>query len=156
MSAELAPCPFCGEADLNANFHRLRGYIECNNCGCTVPLPEKSPEIQALRWNRRTPPPPMEAVTWRWQEYDHPEDPWNYGETGSREHEEHANLQALFTHPPQPDALPGDLREKVRGAMKAWAQEDCSTGLKMMLTPKGFCDLETRILSLIQSERGEP
>ena len=57
-------------------------------------------------------------------------------------------------HPPQPDALPGDLREKVRGAMKAWAQEDCSTGLKMMLTPKGFCDLETRILSLIQSERG--
>ena len=55
---------------------------------------------------------------------------------------------------PQPDALPGDLREKVRGAMKAWAQEDCSTGLKMMLTPKGFCDLETRILSLIQSERG--
>ena len=57
-------------------------------------------------------------------------------------------------YPPQPDALPGDLREKVRGAMKAWAQEDCSTGLKMMLTPKGFCDLETRILSLIQSERG--
>jgi hypothetical protein len=56
----------------------------------------------------------------------------------------------------EPDALPGDLREKVRGAMKAWAQEDCSTGLKMMLTPKGFCDLETRILSLIQSERGEP
>ena len=39
-------------------------------------------------------------------------------------------------------------------AVKAWAREDCSTGLKMMLTPKCFCDLETRILDLIQSERG--
>ena len=55
----LLPCPFCGETDLAADFHRLHGSIECKNCGCTVPLPEKSPEIQALRWNRR--PAPMEA-----------------------------------------------------------------------------------------------
>ena len=46
------------------------------------------------------------------------------------------------------------MRERVMDAVKAWAREDCSTGLKMMLTPKGFCDLETRILDLIQSERG--
>lgn len=46
------------------------------------------------------------------------------------------------------------LRERVMDAVKAWVREDCSTGLKMMLTPKCFCDLETRILDLIQSERG--
>lgn len=57
----LLPCPFCGETDLVADFHRLHGSIECKNCGCTVPLPEKSPEIQALRWNRRA--APMEAVS---------------------------------------------------------------------------------------------
>ena len=106
----------------------------------------------------RTPPAPTEAVAWRFRTADRTfgqPGPWAYGgEPIEGATPGYYEIEPLYTHPPQPDALPGDLREKVRGAMKAWAQEDCSTGLKMMLTPKGFCDLETRILSLIQSERG--
>jgi hypothetical protein len=53
---------------------------------------------------------PSAPVAWRWQEYDHPEDPWIYGDTGPREHEEHANLTALYASP-APSMV--GLREKV-------------------------------------------
>ena len=48
------------------------------------------------------PAPEGEVVAWRWQEYDHPEDPWLYSETGPREHEEHANCQPLYASPVVP------------------------------------------------------
>jgi hypothetical protein len=53
-----------------------------------------------------------EPVAWRWQEYDHPEDPFIYGETGPREHEEHANLTPLFAHP-APTARRDGVEERV-------------------------------------------
>lgn len=54
-----------------------------------------------------------QPVAWRWQEYDHPEDPFIYGETGPRQHEEHANLTPLYTTPPAPEA------EKLRVVVEA-------------------------------------
>jgi hypothetical protein len=63
-------------------------------------------------WNRRTPAPEGAVVAWRWQEYDHPEDPWLYSETGPREHEEHANRQPLYASP----VIPVGGREAVARA----------------------------------------
>jgi hypothetical protein len=55
--ADLLPCPFCGSRNLNPHFHRHFGQVECMDCGCQLPLPEKSPETQAACWNRRSPVP---------------------------------------------------------------------------------------------------
>lgn len=51
---QLLPCPFCGSTNLHVSFHRLYGRVECQGCEAFLPLPEKSPEMQAAHWNRRS------------------------------------------------------------------------------------------------------
>lgn len=126
VSEGLLPCPFCGNEARTATYeteslwsHDQVTYTKvfCDECDVSFAT-EPGYELEApAAWNRRAAPPPAptgEAVAWRWQEYDHPEDPWIYGETGPRPQEEHANLTALYAAPPAPSADSG-VREKVIG-----------------------------------------
>jgi Lar family restriction alleviation protein len=108
MSKKLLPCPFCGgEARIGLTDRTKWGdtiTAFCAPCsasvsetGCVQSEATKRKVTEA--WNRRTPAPEGAVVAWRWQEYDHPEDPWLYSETGPREHEEHANRQPLYASP---------------------------------------------------------
>ena len=58
-------------------------------------------------------------------------------------------IEALRTHPPQPDALPGDLREALRLAQEGADKAGCD-GWRA----QEKCRQIAHILSLIQSERG--
>jgi Lar family restriction alleviation protein len=111
MSKKLLPCPFCGgEARIGLTDRTKWGdtiTAFCAPCsasvsetGCVQSEATKRKVTEA--WNRRTPAPEGAVVAWRWQEYDHPEDPWLYSETGPREHEEHANRQPLYASPVVP------------------------------------------------------
>lgn len=68
-----------------------------------------------------------------------------------------ALVQALAAHPPQPDALPGDLRETV--ARRMFDADSKENGLARDWMFEGGCHasyfaMADAILSLIQSERG--
>lgn len=67
-NAELLPCPFCGGPaallDYEAKYgglHYASRCPQCTSCGCSMgylPTAKKA----ATAWNRRSPPPPQEAV----------------------------------------------------------------------------------------------
>lgn len=94
----------------------------------------------------RTTPAPMEAVVWRWEQWSNLTSAWIVRFTHERplDGPRVRNIQPLYTHPPQPDALPGDLRERVRRLIKDWPfhteEQDRAD------------ELADAILSLIQSE----
>ena len=112
------------------------------------------PDLEAeaiAAWNRRA--VPMEAVAWRWRvegvgpwiAHHGPDKPsFSMYQPG-----EVYDLQALYTPPPQPDDLPGELREKVAPIIEA-AIERHNPGKSLRHT----LDEADAILSLIQSERG--
>ena len=97
----------------------------------------------------RTPPAPTEAVAWRFKFAAAPS--WSYrDERPAADWADQCRLlQPLYTHPPQPDALPGDMRERVAQIIEA-AIERHNPGNSLRHT----LDEADAILSLIQSERG--
>ena len=124
----------------------------------------------------RTPPAPVEAVAWQEAAekartfarcYPHASD----GRNTFIMFAEWAESKAVATHPPQPDALPGDLREKVARILDPRLFEliealNNASGeppdLRKAASAMRDARMETAlnkadaILSLIQSERGEP
>ena len=158
MSAELAPCPFCGSVA-----HLLIGMVEfvdvevtCTVCAATggnenngaTEAENRATAIAA--WNRRTPPAPTEAVAWRVRtscgEGGFITDA--YPANGKQLVKQGYTVQPLYTHPPQPDALPGDLREKVARIIEA-AIERHEPDRVIYST----FDEADAILALIQTER---
>lgn len=101
----------------------------------------------------RTPPAPTEAVAWRFRTADRTfgqPGPWAYGgEPIEGATPGYYEIEPLYTHPPQPDALPDDLRERVAQIIEA-AIERHNPGNSLRHT----IDEADAILSLIQSERG--
>ena len=106
--------------------------------------------------------PPVDAVAWRWRETG-TDDPWDYRDDREPKRMD-CTVQPLYPHPPQPVALPGDLRERV-------ARRICRivrTWQGFKATPEYTLDMEVEnawddwlseadaILDLIQSERGSP
>ena len=124
-----------------------------------------SARVKELEGN--TPPAPMEAVAWR---YRYPNDPtWQLTLDRKQAHDKTGEVRPLYAHPPQPDALPGDLREKVARILDPLLFEliealNNASGeppdLRKAASAMRDARMETAlnkadaILSLIQSERG--
>ena len=168
MSAqELLPCPFCGVSDHlsaiktgSAAGHYYPYAVVCRHLDCDdVRGPTGNGKHEAIAaWNLRTPPAmsadhspdagnmvaPVEAVAWRWKL----DGKWFYAASRPANVYQRlpgiSDVQPLYTHPPQPDALPGDLRERVAGLINDWPFH--TKGVRAN-------ELTDAILALIQSER---
>ena len=123
-----------------------------------------SARVKELEGN--TPPAPMEAVAWRFRTADRTfgqPGPWAYGgEPIEGASPGYYEIEPLYTHLPQPDALPGDLREKVArivdpDAFDIPVEPDDAPEFRLdgpMRRGEAKAKADA-ILSLIQSERGE-
>ena len=125
MSAELAPCPFCGG---KARTFDYNGTAQATCAGDFTECAGADGYSPVAMWNRRA-------------------------------------------HPPQPDALPGDLREKIAGIIvrkvlqedyddlvEGYLDEILMAADEIILLPayRAVAEAYYSRLSLIQSERGEP
>ncbi len=95
---------------------------------------------------------PMEAVPFMYAYECVDDDQWQaYRQQLRRADGSICPGRPLYTHPPQPDTLPGDLREKVAAVLyenigvAAWSGD---------AEVHGIPEAADAILSLIQSERG--
>ena len=176
MSAELAPCPFCGgKAAVHRCEHAFHdAKVRCAECCAEGPIFDVDDgkaneagrnEAEAIAaWNRRTPPAPMEAVAWR----DALKAADDLVVTGTIYEDEALLADAetvkkfIAAHPPhpapiKPSADTGELRERVAKLIDEKGRLDLTAGFP----PFGFIDnpreLADAILNLIQSEReGSP
>lgn len=181
MSAELAPCPFCGGHPVTTEAMGEH-WVSCGTCTASATMKGKLKEA-CDAWNRRTPPAmsadhigeatnmvaPMEAVAWRVKDYA---DGWIlfHHEAPARKSGEARNgalVQPLYAHPApiKPSVDTGELRERVAEA-KEWIDEaECRRGCSTWrpdVHGRSRCDCGREaaadaILDLIQSERaGSP
>ena len=121
MSAELAPCPFCGGHPVTTEAMGEH-WVSCGTCTASATM-KGTLKAACEAWNRRTPPAmsadhigdatnmvaPVEAVAWRvrgprggWVHSDKLPSSWR-------------NAEPLYTHPApiKPSGDTGELRERV-------------------------------------------